>query len=66
MTNKEVITKYVKDLYGPINILNYEEGAKRCYMRFLSNEGMHIAEKTKAAGTQIIIYKMEWSIKDYD
>ena len=66
MSNRELIVQEMQAKYGPIKVLDYEEGAKRCYLRFLSKEGMQIAEKTHAAGTQIVVYKMEWRLVDYD
>lgn len=63
--NEKLLRTYSTLHYGNINILDYEEGAKRVYLRFIANSTMFIAEKT-IKGNQILIYSLDRSVNIND
>ena len=61
---KLMLHQDVQASYGDVHFYDYEESAERCYLRFISNSTLYIAERLKRGNT-VNFYKLDRSV-NYD
>lgn len=63
--HKQLLIAAMKERYGFINLVDYDESEKKAYLRFLVNSDLHLAEMVKDSKL-IKHYVMKGSVIEND